>query len=113
LRNYFLPNNLPKNPAGFFGSGAGAGVAWNGSGFGPFSVTGGWNETGSVGGVTGAGGVETGGCEKPSTEGVAGGTSIFGVGGTGGCAPGVITGCVTSSFSTGRFSSFGCIYPLF
>jgi hypothetical protein len=41
--NYFLPNNLPKNPTGFGGSGAaaGAGVVWNGSGLVPFSVTGG------------------------------------------------------------------------
>ena len=41
--NYFFPNNLPKNPTGFAGSGAGAGAGavWNGSGFGPFSVTGG------------------------------------------------------------------------
>jgi hypothetical protein len=108
-----LPNIaliLPKNPAGFGGSGAGVGVVWNGSGFGPVSVTGGWNETGPTGGV---GGVGAGGCEKPSTEGVAGGTSVFGVGGTGGCAPGVITGCGTSTFSSGKFSSFGCIYPLF
>jgi hypothetical protein len=40
--NYFLPNNLPKNPTCFGGStGAGAAGVWNGSGFVPDSVTGG------------------------------------------------------------------------
>jgi len=89
------------------------------------SVTGGWNVTGSDGGVGGGGGVgsDVGGCEKSSVAGSTGGSSVVGVVsgvgvgsdciGTGGCAPGVLCGCGVSRLFSDGFSSFGCIYPLF